>query len=182
MQRALGVAVDGIYGPKTRAAVRAYQARHGLAVDGIVGPQTLASLGIARGGSTGSQEGSGGTAASSRGARAAAIAQRYLGVRYRWGGASPGTGFDCSGFVMYVYAKVGVSLPHNAAAQYRHGRRVSRDQLRAGDVVFFANLGHDGIYLRGGRFIHAPHSGDVVKISSLRESWYARSFVGARRL
>ncbi len=182
VQRALGVPVDGIYGPETRAAVRVYQARHGLVVDGIVGPQTLASLGIARGRSGRSHGGKEAPAASTRGARAAAIAPRYLGIRYRWGGASPRTGFDCSGFVMYVYAKVGVSLPHNAAAQYRYGRAVSRSALRAGDVVFFDRLGHEGIYLGGGRFIHAPHSGDVVKISSLRESWYARSFVGARRL
>ncbi|MDQ3865811.1 MAG: peptidoglycan-binding protein [Actinomycetota bacterium] len=182
VQRALGVAVDGVYGPQTRAAVRAYQGRHGLVVDGIVGPQTLASLGIARGRSSSSHGERETAAASTRGARAAAIAKRYLGIRYRWGGASPRTGFDCSGFVMYVYAKVGVSLPHNAAAQYHYGRRVSRSALRAGDVVFFDRLGHDGIYLGGGRFIHAPHSGDVVKISSLHESWYARSFVGARRL
>ena len=180
VQRALGVAVDGVYGPQTRAAVRAYQARHGLVVDGIVGPQTLGSLGITRSGAKRSGDGS--PAASSRGSRAAAIAQRYLGIPYRWGGASPRTGFDCSGFVMYVYAQVGVSLPHNAAAQYRYGRAVSRSELRAGDLVFFDRLGHNGIYLGGGRFIHSPHPGDVVKISSLRESWYARTWVGARRL
>jgi cell wall-associated NlpC family hydrolase len=182
VQRALGLPVDGVYGPQTRAAVRAYQARHGLVVDGIVGPQTLASLGITGGGSSGSQAGSSAPTASSRGARAAAVAQRYLGVRYRWGGASPSTGFDCSGFVMYVYARVGVSLPHNAAAQYRYGRAVARRDLAAGDVVFFNGLGHNGIYLGGGRFIHAPHSGDVVKISSMSDGWYERSYVGARRL
>ena len=182
VQRALGVSVDGLYGPITRAAVRRYQERHGLLVDGIVGPQTLGSLGIRRGGHRHSGGNGGAPAPTSRGARAAAIAKRYVGVPYRWGGSSPATGFDCSGFVMYVYAKVGVSLPHNAAAQYRYGRPVSRAHLAAGDLVFFDGLGHVGIYVGRGRFIHAPHTGDAVKISSLHDSWYASTWVGARRL
>lgn len=110
------------------------------------------------------------------------IALRYLGVPYRWGGASPSTGFDCSGFIMYVYAKIGISLPHYAAAQYGYGRPVSRSDLKPGDLVFFNGLGHNGIYIGGGRFVHAPHTGDVVKISSLYDSWYASTWVGARRL
>jgi peptidoglycan DL-endopeptidase CwlO len=109
------------------------------------------------------------------------IAMQYLGTPYRWGGASPG-GFDCSGFVMYVFAQVGVSLPHNAAAQYGQGSPVSRSELQAGDLVFFSGLGHVGIYMGGGQFIHAPHTGDVVKISNLGEGWYASSYVGARRI
>ncbi len=109
------------------------------------------------------------------------IAMQYLGVPYRWGGADP-SGFDCSGFAMYVYGKVGVSLPHHAASQYGMGSPVSRDQLQAGDLVFFNGLGHMGIYIGGGQFIHAPHTGDVVKISSLSDSWYASTYVGARRL
>jgi peptidoglycan DL-endopeptidase CwlO len=109
------------------------------------------------------------------------IAMQYLGVPYVWGGASP-SGFDCSGFSMYVFAKMGVSLPHHAASQYGMGTAVSRDQLQAGDLVFFNGLGHMGIYIGGGQFIHAPHSGDVVKISSLSDSWYARTWVGARRI
>jgi peptidoglycan DL-endopeptidase CwlO len=109
------------------------------------------------------------------------IAMGYLGTPYVYGGSSP-SGFDCSGFVMYVYAQIGVSLPHNAAAQYGYGTPVSKDQLAPGDLVFFNGLGHDGIYIGGGQFIHSPHTGDVVKISSLSDSWYAATWVGARRL
>jgi cell wall-associated NlpC family hydrolase len=109
------------------------------------------------------------------------IAMQYLGTPYQWAGGSP-AGFDCSGFVMYVFAQIGVSLPHNAAAQYGYGTPVSRDQLAPGDLVFFDGLGHNGIYIGGGQFVHSPHTGDVVKISSLYDSWYAAKYVGAKRL
>ena len=108
------------------------------------------------------------------------IALQYLGVPYVWGGASP-SGFDCSGLTMYAYAKVGVYLPHNAAMQYGMGSAVSQSQLAPGDLVFFSGLSHVGMYIGGGRFVHAPHTGDVVKISSLSEYWYAATYVGARR-
>jgi len=108
------------------------------------------------------------------------IAMQYLGTPYVWGGASP-SGFDCSGFVMYVYAQVGVSLPHSSYAQYGAGVPVSYDQLQAGDLVFFNGLGHEGIYVGGGMFIHAPHTGDVVKVSSM-SGWYTSTYVGARRI
>jgi cell wall-associated NlpC family hydrolase len=109
------------------------------------------------------------------------VAMQFLGVPYVWGGASP-SGFDCSGLTMYAFAQVGVSLPHNAAMQYSYGSAVSRENLAPGDLVFFNGLGHVGLYIGGGQFIHAPHTGDVVKISSLSESWYASTYVGARRL
>ncbi len=109
------------------------------------------------------------------------IAMSQLNTPYVWGGAAPG-GFDCSGLVMWSYAQVGVSLPHSSYAQYGYGVPVSRDQLQPGDLVFFDGLGHVGIYIGGGQFVHAPHTGDVVKISSLDESWYAATYVGARRI
>jgi len=106
---------------------------------------------------------------------------QYLGIPYRWGGASPSTGFDCSGFVMYVFSQIGVSLPHSSYAQYGYGSAVSLGNLQPGDLVFFDGLGHVGIYIGGGSFIHAPHTGDVVKISSI-SGWYSSTFVGGRRL
>jgi len=109
------------------------------------------------------------------------IAMQCLGTPYVWGGASP-SGFDCSGFVMYVFAQIGVSLPHNAAMMYGYGTPVSRTQLAPGDLVFFNGLSHMGIYIGGGQFIHSPHTGDVVKISSLGDSWYSSTYVGARRI
>jgi cell wall-associated NlpC family hydrolase len=108
---------------------------------------------------------------------------QYLGVPYAWGGASP-KGFDCSGLVMYVFAQVGISLPHYTVAQYNYPDSVSvpRDQLQPGDLVFFAGLGHVGIYVGGGNFIHAPHTGSSVRIDSLSGGWYASEYDGAKRI
>ena len=115
----------------------------------------------------------------SAGLRAVQIANHLTGIPYRWGGASPRAGFDCSGLVQYVYAKVGIHLPHYAAGQYGHGRRVSRGSLRAGDLVFFSGLGHVGIYAGGGKFIHAPRRGTTVRWSRLSSHG---SYYGATRL
>ncbi len=117
---------------------------------------------------------------STLGGQAVAIAMQYLGTPYVWGGAAPG-GFDCSGLTMYVWAQLGVSLPHNAAAQYGYGSPVPRNALEPGDLVFFDGLGHVGLYVGNGAFIHAPHTGDVVRISTL-SGWYSDNYVGARRV
>jgi cell wall-associated NlpC family hydrolase len=113
--------------------------------------------------------------------RVVAIALAHIGVPYRWGGADP-RGFDCSGFVMYVYGQAGVALPHGAVRQYDIGVPVRRQHLEPGDIVFFDRLNHSGIYVGDGRFVHASKSGDVVKVSRLDEDWFDRRWVGARRL
>ena len=109
-------------------------------------------------------------------AAAAQIALRYLGVPYVWGGASP-SGFDCSGLIMYVYAQLGISLPHYTVAQWNATQPISSPA--PGDLVFFDGLGHVGIYIGGGKFVDAPHSGSVVRIDSM--SGFG-SFDGARRV
>jgi cell wall-associated NlpC family hydrolase len=111
---------------------------------------------------------------------AAAIAARYLGVPYVWGGATP-AGFDCSGLVAYVYAQIGIALPHYTVAQWNATTPISMSDIQPGDLVFFDGLGHVGIYIGGGQFIHAPHTGDVVRVSSL-SGWYAAHLDGARRV
>jgi peptidoglycan DL-endopeptidase CwlO len=110
------------------------------------------------------------------------IAETQLGVPYVFGGASP-SGFDCSGLTMWVYAQLGISLAHYTGFQWTAGPHVPYDQLAPGDLVFFEpTIGHVGIYIGGGSFIHAPHTGDVVKISSLSDSWYAANYQGAVRV
>jgi cell wall-associated NlpC family hydrolase len=97
-------------------------------------------------------------------AAAASIALHYLGVPYRYGGASP-SGFDCSGLVMYVYAQLGISLPHYTVAQWNATQPISSPA--PGDLVFFNGLGHVGIYIGGGKMVDAPHTGSVVRIDSI---------------
>ena len=115
-----------------------------------------------------------------------ATARQYLGTPYRYGGSSPG-GFDCSGFVMYVYSQHGYNLSRTAAAQYNQGVSVGKADLQPGDLVFFrcysSSIDHSGIYIGNNDFIHSssPRSGGVI-ISSLDESYYARSYAGAARI
>jgi len=111
------------------------------------------------------------------GHRVVAYARHFLGVRYSWGGATPRSGFDCSGLVRFVYGHFSIPLPHSSYADLVRGRRVSRGRLRPGDLVFFAGASHVGIYVGGGRFIDAPHTGAVVRISTMHEYGY----YGARR-
>ncbi|MHB9111414.1 MAG: C40 family peptidase [Thermoleophilia bacterium] len=112
---------------------------------------------------------------------AVGIAMQYLGVPYVWGGASP-SGFDCSGLVMYVYAQLGIGLPHGATAQYAAGTPIDYSELQAGDLVFFGGGGymsHVGIYIGGGSMIHAPFEGTVVQVGSVSSGG---SYAGACRL
>jgi cell wall-associated NlpC family hydrolase len=123
----------------------------------------------------------------SAGQRIVETAKRYLGYRYVWGGASPSTGFDCSGLTQYVFAQCGYTLNYRTQ-QYRNGMSVSYENLQPGDLVFFAtgssgSISHVGIYIGNGQFIHAPHPGDVVKITSMAYgSSYYYKFVCARRI
>lgn len=113
---------------------------------------------------------------------AVGIAERYLGVPYVWGGASP-SGFDSSGLVMYVYGQLGVSLPHYSVSQYCSPNAVhpSRSKLQPGDLVFLAGRTSVGIYIGDNQFILAPHTGAVVSIHSLT-GWYSREYYGATRI
>jgi cell wall-associated NlpC family hydrolase len=110
-----------------------------------------------------------------------------LGLDYRYGGNSPVTGFDCSGLVAHVYLEAwGIRLPHNTLAQSKKGAPVSLAELQAGDLVFYDTLkrpySHVGIYLGDGRFVHAPKSGARVRVESIRSSYWAQHFNGARRI
>jgi len=112
--------------------------------------------------------------------QAARIALQYLGVPYVWGGSTP-SGFDCSGLVMYVYAQLGISLPHYTGSQWNDTEPISTSEMQPGDLVFFEGIppGHVGIYIGSGEFVDAPHTGSVVRIDRLAD-W--GSFVGARRV
>ena len=126
-------------------------------------------------------------AATVSGSEIVSLAQQYLGVPYVYGGSSS-SGFDCSGFTMYIFAQVGVKLPHGATSQLSYGASVSRSELQPGDLVFFQDYGavasHVGIYIGGDQFIHASSSyynGHCVVISSLTESYYDSHYYTARR-
>jgi len=111
-------------------------------------------------------------------------ARRFIGVPYLWGGEDR-QGFDCSGLTMVCYRLNGLNLPRNSRSQYRAGRQVSKSQLKNGDLVFFATQGgsritHVGMYIGGGQFIHAPRTGKTVRVASLSNSFFSRTYVGAR--
>jgi len=121
--------------------------------------------------------------------RAEALLQTLLalGVDYRYGGGSYGSGFDCSGLVAHVFREAyGIELPHNARAQSEFGVHVSLSELRAGDLVFYntqhSPFSHVGIYLGDGRFVHAPKTGAQVRVESISGAYWMRRFDGARRI
>jgi cell wall-associated NlpC family hydrolase len=114
-------------------------------------------------------------------------ALNYIGVRYKRGGTTPETGFDCSGFVKYLYNEtLGLVLPHNAKAIAQQGERVDKTELKPGDLVFFNTMrrafSHVGIYLGDNLFIHAPRAGARVRIEDMTDRYWSRRYNGARRI
>jgi cell wall-associated NlpC family hydrolase len=112
-------------------------------------------------------------------------ANQFIGVRYRWGGQSSGTGFDCSGLTMTVYRLNGLELPRSSRQQWKSGRPVDPGQLSKADLVFFATTGgrrvsHVGIYIGNDKFLHAPSSGRKIRISSMSNKYYKSRYLGAR--
>lgn len=110
-----------------------------------------------------------------------------LGIRYRWGGSKPETGFDCSGFVRHVFQEgLGLDLPRSAREQSKAGEPVTKDELQPGDLVFFNTMrrafSHVGIYLGGDLFVHAPHRGGRVRVDDMSGRYWTKRFNGARRV
>ncbi|NII53387.1 C40 family peptidase [Luteibacter sp. SG786] len=115
-----------------------------------------------------------------------AFAMKLRDIRYHRGGRKPSTGFDCSGFVRYVFQhSIGLDLPTNSASQFLAGLKVKRSEMKTGDLVFFRTRGkaisHVGIYIDNGQFIHSPSAGKTVRVDSLNEAYWSKHFAGAKR-
>lgn len=171
------VEVDGYFGSAMEYQVKNFQAVWGLEPDGIVGEDTYyaimgKSIMVSRGGSSAFMR------------RLVQTSFAYIGVPYVFGGTTPG-GFDCSGYVQYVFAKSGVQLPRLADEQFCVGQAVSYRNLRVGDLVFFttyaAGASHVGIYLGNDEFINATTSSGV-QVSSLNSGYWGSRYIGARRV
>ena len=172
------VSADGDFGPATVEAVKSFQAEIGLEADGLVGSSTYEAL-----------MGREMPAVVSRGVnyisrRVVQNSMQYIGVPYVFGGTSP-AGFDCSGYVQFVFAGAGVSLPRTADAQYEVGTPIGANELRPGDLVFFSTYtygpSHVGIYLGGGNFINSSSSRGV-SVAALSDSYWSACYIGARRV
>jgi cell wall-associated NlpC family hydrolase len=119
------------------------------------------------------------------GAIAARTAERFVGIPYRWGGDNVVDGMDCSGFVRAVYNLCGLSIPRTSRDQFKAGDTVAKEDLQDGDLVFFGasadKINHVGIYVGGGKFVHAPRQGEEIRVTAVNENYFEKRFVGARR-
>ncbi|WP_158735730.1 peptidoglycan-binding protein [Alteribacillus sp. YIM 98480] len=173
--------IDGAFGPVTASSVRSFQRSAGIGADGIAGPQTFSALSS---GNVKSSTSSQTTSNSSAGFtdKLVSNARNYIGSPYVWGGTSP-SGFDCSGYLQYVFNKAGKSIPRTVASIYKASSKVSNPSV--GDLVFFETYtsgpSHAGIYLGGGQFIHAGSSTGVT-IANMSSSYWKQRYLGAGRL
>ncbi|KGK86650.1 hydrolase [Desulfosporosinus sp. HMP52] len=178
---------DGVFGSLTQQGVINFQRANKLTVDGLVGPITAKTLNnvYLKKQQTQAQTSPTQTPTQSKADSILSTAKQYIGVKYQWGGTSPSTGFDCSGFVYYVFKQNGITLPRVSRDQYTVGSYVSFENLRPGDLVFFSFAGngvvdHDGIYVGNGQFINASSSKGVT-IYTIGPYWKS-VYVGARRV
>ena len=173
--------VDGRFGANTLSAVVQFQMDAGLEADGVVGLGTWEALKNFRGASSVSR----GRADSRKAQILLSMARQHMGVPYVWAGRAPG-GFDCSGFVYYVFDQMGYGLPRMADGQFEAGVPVSRRDLQPGDLVFFSTYepgpSHVGIYLGNDQFIHASSGAGYVTVTSLSTAYYRDRYIGARRI
>lgn len=178
----------GYFGSITKSSVMQLQRDKGLAADGIVGPNTKAAIANAlNGASIHNPSPNVQNPSSSKADAIISTAKKYLGVPYVWGGTSP-SGFDCSGFVYYVFKQNGINnLPRVSYDMFNVGTPVNKSDLRAGDLVYFKNtyregISHVGIYIGDGQFIQASSGDEKVKISNLSGSYYVQHYAGAKRV
>lgn len=173
--------VDGKFGANTLSAVVQFQMDAGLTADGIVGLSTWESLKNFRGASSISR----GRGNSRKAQILLSMARQYVGVPYVWAGRSP-SGFDCSGFIYYVFDQLGYGLPRMADGQFEVGIPVSRNSLEPGDLVFFETYepgpSHVGIYIGNDQFIHASSGAGHVTVTPLNKTYYRDRYLGARRI
>ena len=171
------VVADGEFGPATVDAIKEFQTIQGIEPDGLIGPATYEAL-------LGRDMPDIQHSTSVLASRIVQTSMQYIGVPYVFGGTTP-YGFDCSGYVRYVFAQAGVTLPRMADEQYYYGTPIATSELRAGDLVFFSTYtygpSHVGIYLGDNSFINASSSRGVV-IDSLGNSYWSSTYIGARRV
>lgn len=176
VQGLLGLPQTGWFGPMTKAAVVSFQKSNGITASGVVGSATWAALMRNRTASVPS------SATQRKQARVAVLfALAQVGKKYVFGATGP-SAFDCSGLTMTAWAKAGVRFDHFSGSQYAQLTKVSRSEIKPGDLVFFYDVNeHVGMYIGGGQFVHASNPQRGIRIDSLTSDWYSRNFVAAVR-